>query len=146
MKNYYEVIRFHIKSVRLTDFPFKRIDSINCKLLFKLAHNARMEEKLSNEVKCSPCKHLVTDLEHQKRRTEAETPTRRTKRQLPSSRARTSYMSPASKAKRRKLAQYERTNNIRKLAQFEEHEIVLDDENVWNCEEDGRRGTSTVIR
>ena len=72
MKNYYEVIRFHIKSVRLTDFPFKRIDSINCKLLFKLAHNATMEEKLSNEVKCSSCKRLVTDLEHQKRWTEAE--------------------------------------------------------------------------
>ena len=128
MENYYEVIRFHIKSVRQTNFPFKRIDSRNCKLLFKLAHNATIEEKFSTEVKCSPCKRLVTDLERQKRRTGAETPTRHTKRQRPSSRARTSYMSPASKAKRRKLAQYERTNNIRKLARYEEHDIVLDNE------------------
>jgi len=27
MKNYYEVIHFHIKNVRLIDFPFKCIDS-----------------------------------------------------------------------------------------------------------------------
>ena len=128
MNDYYEVIRFHIKSVHLTEFPFKRIDSVNCKLLFQLAHNATAEEKSLKEVKCYPCKRLVFDLEHQKRRTALETPTRKVKRQHPSSRARMSYMSPASQAKRRKLAQYERTSNIRKLAQYEENEIVLDDE------------------
>ena len=30
LKEYKEVIRFHIKSVRLTDFPFHRVDSVKC--------------------------------------------------------------------------------------------------------------------
>lgn len=128
MNDYYEVIRFHIKSVRITEFPFKWIDSVNCTLLFQLAHNATAEEKSLKEVKCYPCKCLVSDLEHQKRRTASETPTRKVKRQHPSSRARMSYMSPASQTKRRKLAQYERTSNIRKLQKYEENEVVLDDE------------------
>ena len=128
MKEYYDVIRFHIKSVRLTDCPFQRVDSVKCKLLFELAHNASKEDKDAEEVRCSFCKRLVTDLEHQKRRTNAETPTRKVKRQHPSSRARLSYMSPASQTKRRKLAQYERTNNLRKLARYEENEVTLDDE------------------
>ena len=37
-------------------------------------------------------------------------------------------MSPASQAKRKKLAQYERTNSFRKLARYEENEVTLDDE------------------
>ena len=36
-------------------------------------------------------------------------------------------MSPASQAKRKQLAQYERTNSIRKLAMYEDSEILLDD-------------------
>jgi len=128
MREYYDVIRFHIKSVRLTEFPFQRVDSVNCKLLFELAHNASKEQKDSKEVRCRPCTRLVTDLEHQKRRTTAETPTRKVKRQHPSSRARLSFMSPASQAKRKKLAQYERTSNIRKLAKYEANEVTLDDE------------------
>ena len=35
-------------------------------------------------------------------------------------------MSPASQAKRKKLAQYERTNSIRKLGINEQTEVVLD--------------------
>ena len=34
------------------------------------------------------------------------------------------YMSPASQAKRKKPAQYERTSNIRKLARYEVNEIA----------------------
>ena len=128
MKEYYDVIRFHIKSVRLTEFPFQRVDSVKCKLLFELARNASKEQKDSQEVRCGPCTRLVTDLEHQKRRTAAETPTRKVKRQHPSSQARLSFMSPASQAKRKKLAQYERTNSFRKLARYEENEVTLDDE------------------
>ena len=71
MKDYHS-----IKSARVTEFPFFHVDSVNCKLLFKLAHNATREEKDAKEVKCYPCKRLVTDLEHQKRWTSAETPTR----------------------------------------------------------------------
>ena len=37
-------------------------------------------------------------------------------------------MSPASQAKWKKLAQYERTSNIRKLKKYEDNEVTLDDE------------------
>ena len=57
-----------------------------------------------------------------------ETPTQRIKRQKLSSRARLSYMSPASQLKCKTLAQYERTNNIRKLQKYEESEVILDDD------------------
>ena len=127
-KEFHSVIRFHIKSVRITDFPFHRVDSINCKLLFQLAHNATESERSAQEVRCSACKRLASDLTHQKKRMGAETPTRRIKRQNPSSRARLSYMSPVSQAKRKKLAQYERTSNIRKLKKYEDNEVTLDDE------------------
>ena len=127
MTNYYECIRFHIKSVRLTEFPFQRVDSQRCSLLFELTHNASTAEKEPSDVMCYPCKRLINHLEHQKRRTAAETPTKKIKRQHPSSKARLSYMSPASQAKRKQLAQYERTNSIRKLAMYEDSEILLDD-------------------
>ena len=119
-KECHDVICFHIKSVQITDFPFHRVDSINCKLLFQLAHNATESERSAQEVRCSACKWLTSDLNRQKKRTAAETPTRRIKRQNPSSWARLSYMSPASQTKRKKLAQYERTSNIRKLKKYEE--------------------------
>ena len=128
ISEYYECIRYHIKSVRLTEFPFQRVDSNNCQVFFELSHNARKSEKDANAVKCCACKRLITDLNHQKKRTNAETPTRKIKRQNSSSRAKLSYMSPASQAKRKKLTQYERTSDIRKLANLEEDEVCLDDE------------------
>ena len=94
----------------------------------ELARNATKEEKDAKEVKCYPCKDLVRHLERQKMKTLKETQTRKAKRQRLSSRARLSYMSPASQAKCKKLAQYERTNSIRKLARYEEHEVTLDDD------------------
>ena len=96
--------------------------------IVELARNASKEQKDSQEVRCGPCTRLVTDLEYQKRRTAAETPTRKVKRQHPSSQARLSFMSPASQVKWKKLAQYERTNSFRKLARYEENEVTLDDE------------------
>ena len=50
------------------------------------------------------------------------------KRQHPFSRARLSCKSPASQAKCKKLAQYDRTNSIRKFARYEEHEVTLDND------------------
>jgi len=126
LKEYHEVIQFHSKSIQYTNFPF--LDSPKCDLLFELAHNATREEKDAAEVKCYKCKHLVGYLNRQKKGTAEETPTRKAKRQRPSSRARLTYMSPASQAKRKKLAQYDRTNNIRKLTRFEDHDVTLDDD------------------
>ena len=134
MSEYHKIIRYHIKSVRLTEFPFHRVDSQKCQLLFELSHNATATEKVSSELRCYPCKRLITDLEHQKRKTSAETPTRKIKRQRPSSKAKLSCMSPASRARRKRLAQYERTNHIRKLNSFEDSEVMLnDDQNEEMC-------------
>ena len=123
---YLNPIGFHIKSARVSEFPFHRVDSQTCDLYFELAQNARRVEKESSDVLCYPCKRLVNHLKRQKKRKEEETPTRKLKRQKPSSRARLSYMSPASQAKRKKLAQYERTSTMRKLANYESSEITLD--------------------
>ena len=74
---FYHFIRFHIKSVRRAEFPFYRVDSVKCLMWFKLAHNATASEKAALEVRCMYCKRLVTDLECQKRRTVAESPSRK---------------------------------------------------------------------
>jgi len=106
MNEYQSIIRYHIKSVRLTEFPFHRVDSQKCRLFFETLHNATAPEK-SSELRCYPCKWLVTDLEHQKRKVAAETPTRKLKHQQLSSKAKLSNMSPASRARCKKLARCE---------------------------------------
>ena len=125
---YYEAIRFNIKSVRETAEPFARVDSVNCKLWFQLASNATSAEKSAKEVQCSACKRLVTDLNCQRRRTLAESPGRKMKRQSSSSRARLTYMSPASQQKRKTSAQTERSNMMRKLGRYSELDVVLNDD------------------
>ena len=125
---YYATIRFHIKSVRRMEFPFTRVDSMNCLLWFKLAANATGNEKASTEVRCKSCKRLVLDLECQKRRTISESPSRKLKRQSASSKARLSYMSPASQLKRRQNSQYTRNLSARKLAKYGENEVTLNEE------------------
>ena len=97
-------------------------------LWFKPSLNLSVAQKEANEVKCSPCKRLLHHLNWQKKRTESESPGRKMKRQDPSSRARLQHMSPNSQQKRKKLAQYQRTNNICKLKKYEDSEIVLDAE------------------
>ena len=68
---YYERIRFHIKSVCETTTPFNPVDSVNCVMQFFLPPNAtvRLTEKKSTQVRCGACKRLVTDLKCQLQRT-----------------------------------------------------------------------------
>ena len=66
MTDYYESISFHIKSARVSTFPFHRVDSQKCDLYLELAHNASRVEKESSDVLCYPCKCLVNHLERQK--------------------------------------------------------------------------------
>ena len=122
---YYAINRFHIKSVYRTDFPFARVDSVNCLLWFKLASNATASEKASAEVRCKHYKRLVLDLECQKRRTLSESPSRKVKRQ---SKARLLYMSPASQLKRRQNVQYTRKLSAQKLVRYKENEVMLNKE------------------
>ena len=125
---YRAVIGFRVKSVRQTEFPFARVDSVKCLLWFELAPNAKVSEKASTEVRCGFCKRLISDLECQKRRKISESPSRKVKRQSASSRARLSYMSPASQLKRRQNAQYARNSTARKLAKYAENEVTLNEE------------------
>ena len=108
-KEYYEVIRFDLKSIRKSSTPFCHIDSVNCKLWFILAPNASARDKTASEVLCSTCKRLLSDLEWQKKRTLSESPSRKVKWQAASSRARLTYMSPYSQQKRKQNFQTERT-------------------------------------
>ena len=132
---YRKAIHFHIRSVRLSEFPFSQVDSVNCKLWFLPASNISLAEKAASKVKCPPCKRLVHDLNLQRKRTLEESPSKKIKRQHPSSRARLQHMSPASQQARKWYAQYQRSSNIRKLSKLEDSEVVLSDEqNEEMCE------------
>ena len=124
---YHEVIRFHIKSVRYTESPFYRVESVNCNQLFTLPPNAPVADKCKAEVVCSACKRLISHLDRQLQCTKCESPARKIKRQASSSKARLSYMSPRSQMKRRENASMERGIDKRKLAKYESTEITLSD-------------------
>ena len=124
---YFSTIRYHIKSVRIWEKPFTRIDSKNCSLWHQLAKNSSKEEKKSFEVMCGSCKRLCTDLDHQKRRSEVS-PARKVARKKPSSHFKIKYLSPASAAVRKKATQIERSVDKAKLARHEDIELLLDDE------------------
>jgi len=127
-EEYYRVLGFHIKPLRINHFPFSCVDSVHCKLWFIPASNLSVAEKEASEIRCPPCRRLVHDLNHRKRKKQSESPSKRIKRQLPSSKAKLQYMSPASQQKRKLYTQYERTNSLRKLAKYEANEVDLNDE------------------
>ena len=124
---YFSTIRYHIKSVRIWEKPFTRIDSKNCSLWHQLSKNSKKEEKKSFEVMCASCKRLHTDLDHQKHRSEVS-PARKIARQKPSSHFKLQYLSPTSAAVRKKATQMERSVDKARLARHEDMELLLDDE------------------
>ena len=125
-EHHHSVIRYHLKSVRYCAVPFRHVDSLNCKLWYKLPMNAPLVDKHAKEVMCSSCKRLKTDLKWQRKRT-LRSPSRKIKRQASSSKAKLSYMSPASQSKRKQNLLTER-NNDKKLAKSENTEVTLADE------------------
>ena len=127
-EHYFDVIRYHLKSVHRTEAPFYRIDAAKCKLWFELPSNASLAEKNSAEAVCSACKRLISDLDWQLKRTASESPSRKVKRQAAASRAKLTYMSPASQQKRKMNATMERGLDKKKLARYENTEITLGDE------------------
>ena len=80
------------------------------------------------EVMCSFYKRLETDLNWQRHRTMNESPSKKLKRQAPSSKAKLTYMSPASRAKRKQNVLTERNNDKKKLAKYEKTEVTLSDD------------------
>ena len=117
-EHYHEVIRFHIQSVRHTESPFYRVESVNCNRLFTLPSNAPVADKCKAEVVCSACKRLISHLDRQLQCTKSESPARKIKRQASSSKARLSCMFPRSQMKRRENASMEQDIDKRKLDNF----------------------------
>lgn len=125
---YHSVIRYHLKSVRYSSAPYQRVDSINCARWYKLSPNAPLADKFAKEVMCPSCKAMKNRLNSQRKITMSESPSRKIKRQAPSSKAKLSYMSPASQTKRKQNAVIERNNDKRKLTKYERTEVTLADE------------------
>ena len=126
-EQYHSVIRYHLKSVRYCAAPFQHVDSVNCMLWYQLPMNAPLVDKHVKEVLCSSCKRLKSDLDWQRKRTMCENPSRKLKWQASSSKAKLSYMSPSSQAKRKQNILTERGNDKKKLAKYENTEVTLAD-------------------
>ena len=88
-----EVIRFDIVSVRKTQEPFLRIDSVSCSIWFELGANCRLNRREAGAVMCPSCVRLKCDLQHQVNRTSSESPSKKIKRQARLSHARLCYVS-----------------------------------------------------
>ena len=131
-KKYYDeyhlVIRYHIETLRIWEKPFRHIDSRSCLLWHQLAHNAKSEEKLANDVLCKACKRLVCDLDYQSRRSSDVSPSKQIKRLQPSSNFKLKYLSPASVAKRKRATQQERSHDKEKLQKHDDLDITLEDD------------------
>lgn len=122
---YKDIIRFDMKSVRITLEPFHRVDSSNCLMWTELGRTASKEHKEANEVLCRNCSRLRCNLEHQVRRTMDQG---RMKQQDPSSHARLSYMPPHSQSKRMANKRIECGKDKRKLGRFTHTDLMLDNE------------------
>ena len=104
------MIRYHIKSCRVWEQPFIRIDSVNCLLWHKLARNATAEERRNKSVLCKSCKRLCCDLEHQRRRSNVSS-SKHAARLLPSSNFKLKYLSPQSVSKQKEATLRERSRD-----------------------------------
>lgn len=127
-EQYKDIVRFDVKSLRKTEEPFLHIDSVRCLLWFLLGKTISVQRREAEAVICPPCVKLRGNLDHQARRTAAESPSKRVKRQDASSHARLSYMSPASQAKRKEHQKKERDEAKRKAKSYEHTELPLDTE------------------
>ena len=86
-----------------------------------------MQEQASDEVLCSACKSLVSDLEHQKKQSSLVSPGRRIKHQAANSNYPTKYLSPISSTKKTKNIQTERSKDKALLSKYSKLDITLDD-------------------
>ena len=120
---YFSKIRYDVKNVRRTKYPFEQIDSSDCLMFHKLAKNASIIEKGLECVPCYACKRLVKDLS-QGLAAAASWPDK-IKRQQPSSHSPLKYMSPTSQKKRKDNTQRERAKNLNRLQKFPHTELTL---------------------
>lgn len=127
MQTYYSVIRFHSKQVSIMEAPFQRVNAKGCLWWFKLPKNATTEEKRADEVCCSRCKRLRSDLEYQKRRSLLVSPAKRVRRQAASSNYPAKFLSPASTVKRKTNAHKQTFKLNVAIAKHSNMDVTLDD-------------------
>ena len=122
------MIRYHIKSCRVWEHPFKRIDSVNCLLWHKLARIATAEERKSKSILCKSCKRLCCDLEHQRRSDVSAL--KHEARLLPSSNFKLKYLSPQSVvvSKRKEATLREWSHNKVMIAKLSPDVVLEDDQ------------------
>ena len=123
---YFSKIRYDVKFLRRTEFPFRRIDSSSCQLLHKLAKNASVVEKVLECVPCKSCKQLMHTLDR-RLKTAVSSPAKM-KRQQSSSHCPLKYMSPSSQKRRKENTQRERAKDQSRLQKYSYTELTLDDE------------------
>ena len=127
IETYYSVIRFHCKQVDVTETPFQRVNAKGCLWWFQLPRNAMTEEKIADEVCCSYCKRLRSDLEHQKKRSALVSPAKRVKRQAANSNYPNKYLSPPSAVKRKTNVHKKNFKLRTTLARHSDADVTLDD-------------------
>lgn len=86
-----QVFRFDPKSAHKSVEPFLRVESVKCPRWHEISKKSPAEKKKADAVVCPPCVRLKCDIEHQIRRTTAESPSKKSKRQGATSHARLSY-------------------------------------------------------
>ena len=127
-KNYYDVIRYHPKKVRITCHPISRIDSKNCLLWHLLAKNASILEKDMTDVMCKECKRLRSDLEQRTKKVTSLSPDEKENRLKPCSHFPEKYLSPKSVKQKRKNMQLERTKTKKLAHKHADMEVSLNGE------------------
>jgi len=121
------VIRFHIAPVNFSDSPFQWVEAQRYLHWYKLPKNVTLQEKSSDKVLCSHCKHLITDLECQKKKSSLVSPGKRIKQQSASSNYPVKHLSLTSIKKQKENAQAERSKDKALLSKFSKLDITLDD-------------------
>ena len=107
--------------------PFQRVHANRCLYRYKLPKNVTLQEQASDEVLCSTCRRLLSDLEHQNKRSSLVSPGRQIKCQAANSNYPTKYLSPFSIKIWKKNMQTERSKDMALLSKYSKLDITLDD-------------------
>lgn len=121
------VIRFRPAKLRLWNLPFLRVDSRDCKVLFRLARSVPQETKLLDTVLCPECKRFEKELVTLKERAAGRTPEEKKKRVSVSSNTPLQFLSPNSRNVRITSSRVERRQLNRDLSKYEHLSVSLSD-------------------
>ena len=127
-EEYKEIIRYDMKSVKLTDTPVKRIASAKCLLWFPLGKRGVKKEKLEeSEVLCSPCVRLLGYLRSTAQRLSLVPPEDKVKHQQAGSFFPMKYLSPESLKRRKTNIKCTQLKERKMLNKYVPEDITLDD-------------------